>query len=275
MNRLSSSLQEYVTGRPQRATLFVDLKTTQPAFEHLADEPMPAASVMKLPLAMALYNSDIDLTERISITNLPYSRYCSIWEAFQHTSDVSVAELCHMMMIVSDNAASAYLADRVGTPAVNVLLRDIGCSSHANMVSGFAESEMRRWYDNILTARDCGLLLREIAVNPRYARLRHAMVHNIRNNRLGSSLPDQVQIAHKTGSLKGVANDVALITEGSPATSPIEYILVCLAADEPDTAAINAAQAALSLQVYEAVIAAHPRAAPQHRIYLHESGTPF
>ncbi|MGE3770086.1 MAG: serine hydrolase [Bdellovibrionales bacterium] len=264
-------LQKYAAEGPKRATYFLDLKGKAPEFGHLADEPMPCASVIKLAVAMALYKSGQDLSQRVPIASLNQSLYCSLFEVFEHTKDVSLGELANIMLIISDNPATTEITKRVGMDNVNKLMRNLGCSKHAMMAMDFSDrDETADWRSNILTARDCGILLREIATNPVYKRLRHLLVHSLRNNRLAAKLPEQVQIAHKTGTISGMANDAALVTEGPPATSPVEYILVCLWADEVPNS-VNNAQGELGLAVHKAMMEGHPHAAPQHRIWLHES----
>ena len=41
-------------------------------------------------------------------------------------------------------------------------------------------------------------------------------MNNVRNHRLPAMLPDDLVVAHKTGSLKGVVNDVGIIETKPP-----------------------------------------------------------
>lgn len=254
---MHTAFQQYITGGPKRAVAFVDLNGDLPEFSHLPDEPMPVASVMKVPLAMALYAGDQNLSQTVRVGDLSPTRFCSVWAAFDADHRLTLAELAHMMLIVSDNPGAVYLERFASKRSVTAFMQGHGCSPHAVMGAGFSEAELGpQGRANTLTVKDAVHLWRMLAFDPLYVRLRDVLVHNLRNNRLAAPLDETVKVSHKTGSLAGVACDVALITTGPTQKGENrQYILACLSDAEPDGTAANNAQAALSAAVYQAVMA--------------------
>jgi beta-lactamase class A len=63
--------------------------------------PFPAASLMKLPLAMAIYeqavSGKLSLDERIRHEELGRTAYPSIFEVFSHDHSFTLKELCGLI----------------------------------------------------------------------------------------------------------------------------------------------------------------------------------
>src|SRR5712692_4609260 len=63
-------------------------------------EPRPAASVLKVPLAMAVFRlaaqQKIDLSASISVDRFPSTRYVSILAGFDRGRELSIREICRL-----------------------------------------------------------------------------------------------------------------------------------------------------------------------------------
>lgn len=70
------------------------------------------------------------------------------------------------------------------------------------------------------------------------------LVNNLRNERLSARLPDEVPVAHKTGSLEGVVNDVGVVVAERP------YVLAVLMDRQSDRARSSIEISELSERVY-------------------------
>ena len=187
-----------------------------------ADMPRPAASVIKLPLVMALLRAAeagrVDLDERVAVAELPATRYASVMTAFGPESTVTLGEMTALAIITSDNPLAVHLTERVGMAAVNELLAELGCSEGATMAAGFSEAELGPANRaNRLTAQDAIRIVQAIHETPLYRPLERAMENNLRNGRMPALLDEDVTVAHKTGSLAGVVNDVGLVSRGQMA----------------------------------------------------------
>jgi beta-lactamase class A len=219
-----------------------------------ADVPSPAASVIKVPLMMALYDmaarGTVSLSDDVPISELGGTRYASILAAFDAGRSLSVGELAALALIVSDNPATVHLMKRVEPEAVAAVLRLCCCSEHARLGAGFSEDELGAANRvNQLTALDAVKIFEVAASEPRYRRLLVALENNLRNNRIPAMLPDEVVVAHKTGSLAGVVNDVGILSYGGKS-----FTLAVLTDEQDDPIATSRDIAALSLKLCQLLL---------------------
>lgn len=214
-------------------------------------EPRPAASVIKVALAMAAVrlgaSGRLDLDAQVPVSAFPKTRYVSILHGFDPGRTLSVREVCRLCLITSDNPLAVHLQERVGLDAVNALLADIGCGAPCHMGAGFSEAELGPvGRANILTALHALDLFTAVRTDPPYADLLTALDNNLRNQRIPAQLPDDVLVAHKTGSLNGVVNDVGVVRGQG-----IEFTVAFLTDGQPDPAKTSDDIAACVLTLFE------------------------
>ena len=132
--------------------------------------------------------------------------YSSVLEVLEPGHELTVGELCGLCLAVSDNPASEYLLGLVGRDAVNARASELGASD-TRMEAGFSDPELgEAGRANVTTANDALELVlhavRDDAV---------ALSNSLRNTRIPLRLPDDTRVAHKTGTLDGVVNDVGVV----------------------------------------------------------------
>jgi beta-lactamase class A len=215
LHRVEEAASDFADQEPVRAVALKTLKG--PAIELAAhgDELLPAASLVKLPLAATVYEhaiaGNISFDERVLRSDLGRTAYPSILEVFPEEHAFTLSELCGLMLATSDNPSSQYLLERVGLDAVNAEIRRLG-ATRTSIVVGFEDNELgKEGRANTTTANDTVLILEALSRNTKYEPLLHAMRNNQRNFRIPLRLPDTVSVAHKTGSLDGVANDAGIV----------------------------------------------------------------
>src|SRR5262245_60115483 len=98
---------------PGRSVAFQGRNPTMPRLSIRGQEPRPAASVIKLALAMAVVRKgargDIDLAARVPVRTLTPTRYVSILPGFDRDHQLSVREICRLALMTSDNPLAIYL----------------------------------------------------------------------------------------------------------------------------------------------------------------------
>lgn len=231
----------------------VALKGIHPKTECLSVHgalPRPGASVLKLPLALALVEKaalgKLNLDTRHPMSAFTPTRYCSILTAFDPQTHLSVAEIMRLMLITSDNPVSVFLNSLCSFDEVNALLRQIGCTE-AYMAAGFTEAELGPLNrKNRLSADDAILILAHLHSESQYKDIRTALENNLRNTRIPALLPESVTVAHKTGSLDGVVNDIGIVSDGR-----IAFYIAFLTDGQTDPAATATDIAQCSLSVYD------------------------
>jgi len=174
--------------------------------------PRPGARVLKLPLAIAAHRrGDRWLDDRVAREALPESVYPNVLAAFDPGRALSRRELCALSLITSDNAAASHLLTLVGADGVNEELRALGCRA-TRIVVGFEDRLLGPpGRANVISADDALRLLARVYEDPALAGVEHALRNTILNQRIPLLLPDDVAVAHKTGSLDGVVNDVGIV----------------------------------------------------------------
>ena len=103
------------------------------------------------------------------------------------------------------------------------------------MAAGFAEHELGRANRvNVLTAGDAVRIFDAMLKEPRYAPIVRVLENNLRNNRIPALLPEDIVVAHKTGSLDGVVNNAGVVSFGGRA-----FTLAVLTDNQPDPIATS------------------------------------
>lgn len=97
---------------------------------HGPDEPLPTASMFKVPLLVALCRQAdaglFDLSERVTVTDADRSPGPTGIAAMLDDVTISLRDLAYLMITVSDNTSADVLLGRVGFEAVNDMLAAFG-----------------------------------------------------------------------------------------------------------------------------------------------------
>ncbi len=187
-------------------------------FEHDAGGTHPVASVIKLPLAMALYAEAaagrIDLGERVAVGRVVGG--AGVLRHLRDVAEVSLRDHATLALIASDNTATNRLIERVGSAVVNAYLERWGCPGTRLRRGMFDADAERAGLENEMTPRDAARLLGILARGELVDRatsdaLLDTLARSLEPVRLGRFLPDGTWIAHKTGTLERVRNDAGVV----------------------------------------------------------------
>ncbi|MFG2628217.1 serine hydrolase [Streptomyces sp. NPDC048473] len=220
-----------------------------------ADEPVCLASVFKIPVALAYAREAaagrLERTERHSVD--PHYRDGGVGTSgCADPIEMSLRDLVHMMMTMSDNAATDVVLARVGLDTVNNMLAELGrkqthliggclaltgsildelgatteVEAHAKLAALAAQGPEKVLELSVCvperttrgTARDIAeLLVRiwrdEAGPAEACAEVRAVMSQQIWPHRLWSGFDDSYRIAGKTGTLPGWRNEAGVIED--------------------------------------------------------------
>jgi beta-lactamase class A len=192
------------------------------AFAIGADEPMFAASVIKLPIVMTLYadadEGRVSLDEQVPVgARLGGS---GVLRDLRDVDRMSLRDLAVLAMTVSDNTATNRLIERIGMERVNQRLEEWGCPVTRLRRLLFDWEARSRGLENLMTARECASLLSRVVAQAASGSTAGKEVRTIleRNGdltRLGRYLPKGVTLGHKDGwgdDPDPVDNDAGVIT---------------------------------------------------------------
>lgn len=173
--------------------------------EH-ADDLLPAASLLKLAIGMALEPRLDDLNpQRPRDLLLPGD--VSILHALDPDHVLSARELHALMLSASDAPSARWATGQVGLAAIQEAVLSCGATRTE------AVSDDNFGVLGHTTAREAVDLMRAASDVERFPASARALQHSITNSRIPLGVTaDDITQAHKTGTLTGVAHDVAYLT---------------------------------------------------------------
>lgn len=230
-------------------------------------EVFHAASTMKTPVMITLFKQAregyFDLQDSIPIVN----EFNSIVDGSTFRMDLGVDsqeglyemigekttiyELMYQMIIRSSNLATNILIERVGAENVTRDMRELGAMD-IEVLRGVEDLKAyEAGLSNTTTALDMMLIMEAIALGKVEGseEMRKILSDQYFKDLIPRLLPEDVKIAHKTGSITGVQHDAAIL-ELPDGTS---YVLVILSKNLTDVEAGKEVIARISRLVYDYV----------------------
>lgn len=230
---MSDSLTAYIQRLPPTVRVSVALESLADSsvrFYHRADERVPSASIIKLPIMVAAmtaaHEGRLDLDEIHILTDSEKVGGAGILQTYPNRSRISYTDLVRLMITISDNTATNILITDLGREAINAQMRLLGFTkSQLNRVM-MDTLAVRQGRENLVTAREMNQLLTKIYRHQLLTpALCEQMLNNLKQNEDTLTMPallprsstgKTVIIAHKTGILSYVRGDVGIIYADRP-----------------------------------------------------------
>ncbi|MCM8711175.1 class A beta-lactamase-related serine hydrolase [Clostridium sp. SYSU_GA19001] len=182
---------------------------------------MPAASCIKLPIAIALLkeveNNNISLQEKVLIKCKDKVYGSGILHEFDD-KDYSIKELLIAMLIQSDSTATNKIIDILGMEKINIYFKEMGLKETflKRKLRDFTARE--KGLENLSSSFDLAQCLKILHYGSFLNREYSNFIINIldkfqRRDKLPFYMPERVwsKIANISGSLNGIENDAALL----------------------------------------------------------------
>lgn len=240
MQEILEKYQARLGELPGEISVFAEDLETGEGCAWQADTPLVAASVIKLPLLITAFSQArqglLSMEERFVIRKEQKMPSCGALTYLHDGLEVTLRDLCVLMIILSDNTATNLLIDRLGIGRVNEAMRALGLAQTTLRRRLFDGEAAARGLENQITAREMGRLLKLLyagkCVSPRAD---EAMLSILRDQRLNGKIPfylHGVPIAHKTGEDDGVTHDVGVVYAAHP-------VVMCFASNHTDVPAFE------------------------------------
>ena len=233
------------------AVAFLDLSNENNSILINADENFHAASTIKIPVMIELYKQQneglINLKDSILLVN----EFKSIVDGSLYSMDIGddsddliynkigtkqmLYDLMVPMITVSSNLATNVLIEIVDAKKVTQTMHDLG----AEKIEVLRGVEDQKAYDlglsNSATAKDLMIIMKAIADGSAGTKEDcEAMLSVLKNQEWNDMiplyLPENIKVAHKTGSITGVHHDAAIVYLPDGTT----YILVLMSKNLTD-----------------------------------------
>lgn len=228
------------------------------------DRLFHAASTMKVPVMIEVFRQvqagRFAMTDEIVLKNEFRSIVDSSTFSIEDDSDdssyahlgtpMSLADLTYNMIIVSSNLATNLVMDVLSADSVQATSERLG-TTHMQTLRGVEDLKAyEQGLSNRATSRDLARLLTHLMNGSAVSRQADAAMRQILfdqrfNEMIPAGLPDDVQVAHKTGQITRINHDAAIVYP--PDAEP--YVLVILVEGMDD----HTASAALGARIAEVV----------------------
>jgi beta-lactamase class A len=235
------------------------------------NESFLAASTMKLPVMMALFQAvdggELRLDAPVPVRN----QFQSLLDGSPYTLDpkddsdpdlypavgsaLPLEDLIRRMIVRSSNLATNLLVEKIGALRATDLMRGLG----AYRIQVLRGVEDQKAYlaqmNNTVTAGDLAIALKALVDGSTFSpassrKMIEILAAQQFNEKIPAYLPPGTVVAHKTGDIEGVHHDVALVyPSGLAGEKP--YVLVILTTGFLDEASANQAIAEISRTVWE------------------------
>jgi beta-lactamase class A len=223
---LSSRLEPLISAHEGEVAVAVKHLRTGQSFRHNADEAMPTASLIKLPIMVEAYRQaaegKLSLNEPVTFKEEDKTPGSGILSThFSSGLSLTLRDAIRLMIAYSDNTATNLVLAKIGLRATSETMEKLGLPNtkvHAFVFrpnSSIAPERSKQFGLGSTTANEMIRLLEMLdsktvvtddACNTMLDHLRACQ-----DKRLARLLPAGVKVAHKTGSVSAVRTDAGLI----------------------------------------------------------------
>jgi beta-lactamase class A len=264
-----TNLLEQVEG--DFAIAFQDLNREKNNFFLNENEKFHAASTMKVPVMIEMYNQASQGKFSLNDSILVENKFKSIVDDTSYEMNaaedsepllydrigkqVTFFDLMYQMIIMSSNLATNILVKEIGCKNITASMKRLGAYD-TEVLRGV---EDQKAYDlglnNVTTAKDLMTIIKSIAVpSVEIAEDQMAMINVLKDQKFNDIiprfLPIDVQVAHKTGSITGLHHDAGIIYLPNGES----YVLILLSKNLKDFDEGTLTLAKISRLIYDHVI---------------------
>lgn len=268
-----NELEDMVTERLNElegdfAFVFQNLKDSTDAILINPDERFHAASTMKTPVLLEIYKQSEEGKFSVDDSIEVHNEFESIVDGSSYSmqvsedseselydrigSNASIYDLSSQMMTHSSNLATNILIDLVGAENVTETMRELGADS-IEVLRGVEDLKAyEAGLSNTTTARDLLIMFESIASNELLSEESNGAIISIlkgqvHNDMFPAKLPDDAEVAHKTGWITNVHHDSGIIylPDGKA------FVLVFLSKNAPDREKVQEAAADFAKWSYD------------------------
>ena len=239
MPDLNTALEAAIAGTSGHFAWHIEDPSTGEIWSRDAREANPGASTLKLAIFLRLLqlvdDGRVGLDHQIRLRSWHQVGGAGVMQYFSPGTSLSVGEVATLMIILSDNTATNMIIDLTGLGAVNNLVASLsGATGLTTIHRYYGKPSMALPnainYTAMATANDLAALFREVLAGKILGPVgRHAFWQTLLRQQDRAMAPrhfgPDILIAHKTGAINGVRNDVGVfwIPDPTVAKDPAGY----------------------------------------------------
>lgn len=184
------------------------------------DKIFQAASIIKIPVLVEAFNQvrlgELDFDRKYEIRKEDKMPSCGALSYMHDGLEVTLRDLCVLMIIHSDNTAANLLIKLLGMGRINQTLIDHGIYMTRINRLLFDEEASKQGLENIMVLEEMVALFEAMYRGTLISRKASAEMLEIlkmqrMNDKIPYLLPKEVPIAHKTGEDAGISHDMGIV----------------------------------------------------------------
>lgn len=219
--KMLGSLSDILVEYPGEVGIYIKDLNTGKSFEWNADRKFLSASLIKIPIMAAVfkavYEKKISLQSNIRLKSRHRKGGSGKMKWAYSGKEFPLSFVIYKMITHSDNTAAAMLIDRLGYLYLNRCFREFGLHTTRIDPAGMSlANHIHPARDNYTTPREMGYLLERIYGHKLVSDgLSDLMLEILKDadspSRLARFLPDEFDLARKTGLLRNNCHDVGIV----------------------------------------------------------------
>jgi beta-lactamase class A len=201
------------------------------ANEHLV---FPQASAIKIPILMEVFrqaaSNRLKLSDMLWVEkNTQVGGSGVLFELGDRTSQLSVRDLCVLMILLSDNTATNMLIDRVGMANINIMLNGLGMKETKVQRRMLDPAASARGEENLSTPAEAARIMQLLHDGEFVSRSVSDEIIAILKKPKGemgaiqAGVPNDIAVAFKPGAISGVNTEWAIVYLPN-----LQYVLVVM-----------------------------------------------
>jgi beta-lactamase class A len=135
--KLDARVQAQIHGFPGTVSLYAENLETGVSYGLRANEPVPTASTIKLPIMAELFfeaaEGKLDWNEKLRLTDQDKVSGSGVLRELSGGDELPIRDVMHLMIVVSDNTATNLILHRISGDAVNARMEKLGLTQTAVM----------------------------------------------------------------------------------------------------------------------------------------------
>lgn len=184
------------------------------------DREFAQASAIKIPILMEVlkqaHENKFKLSDKHWVEKKRQVAGSGILsELGDHTTQMSVEDLCVLMIVLSDNTAANMLIDMVGMENVTKTMESLGCKQTKLRRRMLDTAASARGEENVSTPAEAAKIMRLLHegkfVNREVSDHVLSILRKDKPGAIKSALPAGVKVAFKTGEIPGVLTEWAIV----------------------------------------------------------------
>ena len=184
------------------------------------DESFQSASLIKIPMIIEGYRQaekkDIYLNQPLTIPRFEVTRGSGVLHTLSDKVMLTVEDLLTIMITISDNTATNMMMNMLGFDEINQCIQDLGLQNTILQRRMFDFKALKEGRDNTISAADTVTCLKAMHTGDFLTKESQEKIMFIfEQQQIKDKLPSQmgkgVRVGNKTGNIRGVAHDAAIV----------------------------------------------------------------